>query len=326
MKNFLKKYGPTLGTIAGFAIPGGGALAGAVGGGLGSLAAGQGLERAIVTGLTSYASGAAMGALGGKVGSAGIPESAINAQSAAAAGNMQAAEQATGGIGGALRSAANRTAGALNVTPDLAGLGRVYGSTTAAQAATPELLANPYSTPQLQDRGYMSRLAPNVRRRRPLYAEEGGIMSMVPEDLNDKELVSAAIASLRGEMPQEEAVQVLSRFATRFGREALLDLVEQMQKGAIAQSAGKAEGMVRGAGDGMEDLVPAKLGADQDVLLSDNEYVIPSDVLSGLGNGSSDAGARKMDRFLDDVRKARTGTTEQAPEIDGDRMLAQMVS
>ena len=321
----LEKLAPTIGSIGGFMV--GGPMGGAIGSGLGSLAAGQGLERAITTGLTAYASGAAMGALGGKVGSAGVPQSAIDAQSAAAAGNMQAAQaagQSAGGIKGALQAGANKTASALNVTPDLAGAGRVYGSTVGAQAANPELLANPYKTPALQDRGYGNRLAPPSRRRRPLYAQAGGIMSMVPEELNDKELVSAAIASLKGEMPQEQAVQILSRFASRFGRDALIDLAEQMQSGVIAQNAGKAEGMIRGAGDGMDDLVPAKLGEDQDVLLSENEYVVPADVLSGIGNGSSNAGARKMDRLLDDVRKERTGTTKQAPQIDADEMLAKM--
>jgi hypothetical protein len=304
----LKKYGPTLGSLAGFAIPGGGLLAGAIGGGLGSLAAGQGLEKAITTGLTAYASGAAMGALGSASGTAG---SAV-------------ASPSPGGIKGALQTAANKTASAFNVTPNAAGAGQLYGSAVGSQSANPELLANLYQVPELQDRQYGSRLAPNSRRRRPLYAQAGGIMSMVPEEFNDKELVSAAIASLKGEMPQEQAVQVLARFASRFGREALIDLVEQMQSGVIAQNAGNAEGMIRGAGDGMDDLVPAKLGEDQDVLLSENEYVVPADVLSGIGNGSSDAGARKMDRLLDDVRMERTGTTEQASQIDADQMLSKM--
>jgi hypothetical protein len=187
-------------------------------------------------------------------------------------------------------------------------------------------MATPYQTPALQDRGYMNRLAPNVRRRRPLYAQEGGIMSMVPEQMNDKEIVGMAIAALSGRIPQEQAVQILSRFTARFGEEALQDLMTQIRSGAVAENAGRAGGMVRGAGDGMDDLVPATLEGEQDVLLSDNEYVVPADVLSGLGNGSSEAGARKLDDMSDEVRMMRTGTKEQAPQIDSDRVLAQMMA
>jgi len=343
VKNFLKKFGPTIGTIGGFMV--GGPAGAAVGSGLGSLAAGQNLERAIVTGLTSYASGAAMGALGGAAGSAGAATTgattgattagmqgavAANATNPAAAVQAAQAAQAASapaatGIRGALQTGVNKAASSMGVTPDLAGFGRVYGATTGAQAANPELLApEPYKSPPLEDRSYLDRLRANVQRRRPLYAREGGIMSMVPEQMNDKELVSMAIAALSGKVPQEEAVGVLSRFTARFGEDALRDLMTQVQTGAIAQNAGKAEGMVRGAGDGMDDLVPAKLEGEQDVLLSDNEYVIPADVLSGIGNGSSEAGARKLDEMSDEVRMQRTGTKKQAPQVDTDQILAQM--
>jgi hypothetical protein len=103
----LEKLAPTIGSIGGFMV--GGPLGGAIGSGLGSLAAGQNLERAIVTGLTSYGAGAAMGALGGNIGSAGVPSAA--------------GQPAASGIRGALEAGANKAAGALNVTPDLAGAG-----------------------------------------------------------------------------------------------------------------------------------------------------------------------------------------------------------
>jgi len=151
-------------------------------------------------------------------------------------------------------------------------------------------------------------------------------MSMVPEQMNDKEIVGMAIAALSGKVPQEQAVQILSRFTARFGEEALKDLMKQVRSGAVSENAGRAGGMIRGAGDGMDDLVPATLEGEQDVLLSDNEYVVPADVLSGLGNGSSEAGARKLDDMSDEVRMMRTGTKEQAPQIDSDRVLAQMMA
>ena len=80
-------------------------------------------------------------------------------------------------------------------------------------------------------------------------------------------------------------------------------------------------GMVRGAGDGMSDMIPANLEGEEDILLSQNEYIVPADVVSGLGNGSSDAGAEVLDNMSDKVRMARTGTTKQAPEINAMRMV-----
>jgi hypothetical protein len=71
----------------------------------------------------------------------------------------------------------------------------------------------------------------------------------------------------------------------------------------------------------MDDMVPANVEGEEDVLLADNEYIVPADVVSGLGNGSSDAGARELDRMLERVRMARTGTPEQAPQIDTREML-----
>jgi hypothetical protein len=66
----------------------------------------------------------------------------------------------------------------------------------------------------------------------------------------------------------------------------------------------------------MDDLVPATMDdGSQDVLLSDGEFIVPADVVSGLGNGSTDAGAAELDRMMDRVRQERTGRTEQAKQV-----------
>ena len=79
-----------------------------------------------------------------------------------------------------------------------------------------------------------------------------------------------------------------------------------------------------GATDGMADRVPAMIGNTQPAALSDGEFVIPADVVSGLGNGNSDAGAKNLYAMMDRVRKARTGTTKQAPAINPNRMMPTM--
>ena len=66
----------------------------------------------------------------------------------------------------------------------------------------------------------------------------------------------------------------------------------------------------------MADMVPAKMDDDsQDVLLSDGEFVVPADVVSGIGNGSTDAGAEELYDMMDRVREARTGRTEQPKAV-----------
>ena len=57
------------------------------------------------------------------------------------------------------------------------------------------------------------------------------------------------------------------------------------------------------------------------MLLSDGEFVVPADVVSGLGNGSSDAGADKLDNMMDRVRELRTGGRKQPPDIPDEMML-----
>jgi hypothetical protein len=73
--------------------------------------------------------------------------------------------------------------------------------------------------------------------------------------------------------------------------------------------------------NGMKDDIPASIEGAQPALLADGEFVIPADVVSGLGNGSTEAGARQLYDMMEKVREARTGRSRQAPEIDADRMM-----
>jgi hypothetical protein len=76
-----------------------------------------------------------------------------------------------------------------------------------------------------------------------------------------------------------------------------------------------------GGGDGMSDSIPAVINGNQPARLADGEFVVPADVVSHLGNGSSKAGAKKLYAMMDRVRKARTGKKRQAPEINMNRMM-----
>ena len=155
----------------------------------------------------------------------------------------------------------------------------------------------------------------------PVRMQAGGIADMggMPEmrrEMNDKEIVREAIRAVRGEMSEQQAAVVLGQFLQTFGEGALRRLVDDVRQGRADGPRGDVEGEVRGAGDGMDDLVPARMDdGSQDVLLSDGEFIVPADVVSGLGNGSTDAGAEELHRMMDRVRGARTGTTEQPAQV-----------
>jgi hypothetical protein len=74
--------------------------------------------------------------------------------------------------------------------------------------------------------------------------------------------------------------------------------------------------MLKGPGDGMSDSIPATIAGKQPARLANDEFVVSADVVSGLGNGSSDAGAKQLYKMMDRVRAARTGKQAQAKQIN----------
>ena len=96
------------------------------------------------------------------------------------------------------------------------------------------------------------------------------------------------------------------------------------QDGSFAQGgiAGLKKGKyLNGNTDGMADKVPATIDGKQPAALSDGEFVIPADVVSHLGNGNSDAGAKILEQMMTRVRKERTGNEKQGKEITARKML-----
>jgi len=92
---------------------------------------------------------------------------------------------------------------------------------------------------------------------------------------------------------------------------------KKFNTGGVASSGRYLEGK----SDGMADAVPAMIENEQPAALSDGEFVIPADVVSHLGNGNSDAGAKEQEDMLGRIREARTGETKQAPEINPKEFL-----
>lgn len=76
-----------------------------------------------------------------------------------------------------------------------------------------------------------------------------------------------------------------------------------------------------GHSDGMADKVPANIDGKRPAALSDGEFVIPADVVSHLGNGNSNAGAKRLYKMMDDIRAARTGNRKQGKQINPDKFM-----
>jgi hypothetical protein len=102
------------------------------------------------------------------------------------------------------------------------------------------------------------------------------------------------------------------------------DRKDSSMEAAVAQNFAKGglpPRFLSGGGDGMSDSIKARIGGVQEARLADGEFVVPADVVSHLGNGSSKAGAKKLYAMMDKIRKARTGRERQAPEVNAQKYM-----
>jgi hypothetical protein len=133
-------------------------------------------------------------------------------------------------------------------------------------------LSTPYSFGQLS--------AYNNRGVMP-YAEGGEVQKP-----NEKTEIVEAIAAIKGQHPQPEVA--LGKFLAKYGEAALRDLVDSVESGTLDDTrerfANGENGVVRGPGDGsgVDDKVPATIDGEQDVLLSDGEFVLRKDATDAL--------------------------------------------
>jgi len=129
----------------------------------------------------------------------------------------------------------------------------------------------------------------------------------------EKMLVDQTAMALMGRLSEEETDLVIKRFIDEFGIEAFQSLRSQVLEGIVPGS--QKEGLIRGQGGGMDDMIPGMIGDQQPVAVSPGEFIVPGDVVSGLGDGDSSAGAAELDAMMDRVRMERTGTTRQPAPI-----------
>ena len=322
-------------------------VASAIGGGLGALLEGRKPEEALQA--------AALGGLGSALagGTAPIGTTADLAKAAPTAVAQQGITAGSQTLPSAMTSLGGTAQGTIGVTPPTFTQALMSKPALAAGAATglglppmtpdfkkdegpePPEGMKPIGTIRTPPPGYDPgkdgefdyRFPPNFREEPrvfpddPRVFQEGGLASLEVDatEMNDKELINKAIDAIQNELPNPE--EVLGVFIARFGEEALADLVRKVQDGTFDETVERSEGMIDGMGDGMDDMVPAKLEGQDDVLLSDGEFIVPADVVSGLGNGSSKAGSDRLYDMMDRVRQMRTGTTEQPDDVPAEQMM-----
>ena len=133
--------------------------------------------------------------------------------------------------------------------------------------------------------------------------------------MNEKDLISEAILAIKGMKGDEETKLILGTFLAKYGREQYLELVESVQSGeyddTVSRFAAGEKGMVKGPGDGSgkDDMVPATLDGQQDVLLTEDEFVLRQPTTKAIEKAFGGG-------FLDKINEAE----EDAPE-----MLRRMV-
>jgi hypothetical protein len=97
-------------------------------------------------------------------------------------------------------------------------------------------------------------------------------------------------------------------------------------QGGLGSLGGYSDGgrLLRGPGDGVSDNIPATIGDRQPARLADGEFVVPARIVSEIGNGSTEAGARKLYAMMDRVQKARgktVGKHKVATDTNAERLL-----
>lgn len=120
-------------------------------------------------------------------------------------------------------------------------------------------------------------------------------------------LIQMTMQAILGQV--ESPDEVIQMFIDEFGVDAFRQLREAVLKQQVPNA--QTEGMVDGNGGGMDDQVMGMIGNQRPVAVSPGEYIVPADVVSGLGDGSSKSGADILDELNQAVRMARTGTTQQ---------------
>jgi len=276
----------------------------AVGGGSSIIQGKDPLQGALIGGLMGGAGGALFGSAGAAAGEA--------------AGAVPGAASTTAVLPEAISAQTGSGIGALN--PDFAPMVNTAG---AGAPGTSMLGSNPAVQYSIDS---MPATVPGGAAPQGMFGRAGQFFN----ELTPKQQLLAGGAGiaglgmigdqLRGGVPKKKPYSgALSQY--RFDPSAYRPY--SYAGGGIASLGSYSDGgrMLKGPGDGMSDSIPASIGRKQPARLADGEFVVPADVVSHLGNGSTDAGAKQLYSMMNKVRNARTGNSKQGRQIQPRKYL-----
>ena len=165
------------------------------------------------------------------------------------------------------------------------------------------------------DRAYVR--SPSAMIENPVLTMQEG-MQVPNMGMAQQNLEQQAIDAILGQHSDPDTA--IQTFIQMFGIDAFLQLRDQVLKQQVPNA--QTEGMIEGVGGGMDDNIMGKIGNQSPIAVSPGEYIVPADVVSMLGDGSSDNGSDKLDDMLDRVRTEKTGTTKQAQPLGKKKIMA----
>lgn len=150
----------------------------------------------------------------------------------------------------------------------------------------------------------------NARARRQF--NDGGVVPGTGGEDPQEALIIDTMMALDPSvnMEQEDRDRVIEMFISQFGEEELQRLAQRVSE----------------QGDGQSDSVPGTIDGQEPVALSKGEFVVPSDVVSGLGNGDTESGARQLMELVDKIRRSRTGSTAQPAPVNPKQEIGGLAS
>ena len=157
----------------------------------------------------------------------------------------------------------------------------------------------------------LNQVAPNVVDK--MGFQEGGMLTdqLSQNAIMNDPITQNVVLFILGESEDDESV---NNFIEKYGSDAFMQLRDTILKTMTNQDV-QTEGLITGTGEGgMSDNIPMDVSGTP-AAVSQGEFIVPSDVVSMLGDGDTDSGGNELYAMMDRVRKTKTGTTQQAPRL-----------
>ena len=157
----------------------------------------------------------------------------------------------------------------------------------------------------------LNQVAPNVVDK--MGFQQGGMLTdqLSQRSIMNDPITQEVVLFILGESEDDESV---NNFIEKYGSDAFMQLRNTVLESMTNQDV-QTKGLITGTGQGgMADNIPMNMSGTP-AAVSQGEFIVPADVVSMLGDGDTDSGGNELYAMMDRVRKTKTGTTKQAPEL-----------